>query len=124
MTLDQFSRNLYRNDKRAFAQDAKAVHLTKYAIAHRHYDDLQEAEIMFCLMPLIHSESLDDHELAYKLHAQTLKDDPMADLTIKSWTDHSHAIRQFGRYPHRNAVLGRKSTAEEVAFLEQPNSAW
>ena len=87
------------------------------------FDDLIK-EKFFSLLPFIHSENINDHEKLYKLMDQHLKDHLGIKDIKKFWTDHTKAIRKFSRYHHRNKVLGRKSTPEEIEFLKQPNSSW
>ena len=76
------------------------------------------------LLPLIHSEEITDHDMVYYLLDKYLKDHPDLVSIKKSWKDHTLAIKRFHRYPHRNLVLGRKSTTEETKFLNQANSSW
>ena len=83
-----------------------------------------KVKIHFFLLPLIHSEDLSDHIFGHKLVDTYLKDYLEYKRIKKSWNDHSIAIKKFGRYPHRNKVLGRKSTFEEISFLKEPNSSW
>ena len=73
---------------------------------------------------LFRSEEIIDHERAYKLAGKYLIDHPGIEEINKFWQDHTNAIRKFSRYPHRNKILGRKSTVQEIKFLEQPNSSW
>ena len=75
-------------------------------------------------MPLIHSEDISDHIFGHKLIDTYLKSFEHFDKVKKAWNDHSVPIKQFGRYPHRNIVLNRKSTIEEKEFLKQPDSSW
>ena len=76
------------------------------------------------ILPLIHSEEITDHEMAYYLLEKYLKDHSGLDKIKKFWKDHTSAIKKFNRYPHRNKVLGRESTKEEINFLNRPNSSW
>ena len=76
------------------------------------------------LLPLIHSEEITDHDMAHYLLDKYLKDHPDLVSIKKFWKDHTLAIKKFHRYPHRNKVLERKSTPEEIEFLSQPNSSW
>ena len=75
-------------------------------------------------MPLIHSEDISDHIFGHKLIDTYLETFSDYDKIKKIWNDHSEAIKKFGRYPHRNIILNRKSTAEEELFLKQPDSSW
>lgn len=119
IVLDQFSRNVYRDTPQAFAQDAAAVVLTQEAITASALDVLDATERNFLLMPLMHSESRRIHELAEGLF---LKYAPSANYEFE--LKHKEIIDRFGRYPHRNQILGRPSTPEEVEFLKQPGSGF
>ncbi|WP_019671854.1 DUF924 family protein [Psychrobacter lutiphocae] len=119
IVLDQFSRNLYRNSAQAFAQDGMALVLAQQIIQHPDYSKLSQKQQMFAIMPFMHSESAKIHEQALILFEQ-LGDATALDFEIR----HKQIIDKFGRYPHRNAVLGRKSSTEEVKFLQQPNSSF
>ncbi|EGY51843.1 DUF924 family protein [Neisseria shayeganii] len=119
IVLDQFSRNLHRNSPLAFAQDNMAVALAQEAVRQPGFADMAPAERHFMLMPLMHSESRAIHAQAEKLFARYTT--PYAlDFEIK----HKVIIDRFGRYPHRNEVLERESTAEERAFLQEPGSSF
>lgn len=117
--LDQFSRNIYRNSPFAFATDAMALALAQEAVSLKCDQQLSDTQKSFLYMPYMHSESLKVHETAVKLfEANGLKGN--IDFEYK----HKIIIEKFGRYPHRNKILGRHSTKEEVAFLKQPNSSF
>ena len=122
--LDQFSRNLFRNDKRAFDQDQKSRLIVNEAIDRGDLEKLDENEILFFLLPLIHSEEVSDHVYVHKLGDLHIKNHPQKKLIKSSWNDHTDTIKQFKRYPHRNKLLGRISTEPERLFLKQPNSSW
>ena len=122
--LDQFSRNLFRDKKEAFDQDHKARLAVNQGIYLGHLQVLNETERLFFLLPLIHSEELIDHERAYALSDKYLKNHPDIEKIKKFWADHTRAIEKFRRYPHRNKILGRQSTDEEIDFLNGPNSSW
>ena len=117
--LDQFSRNLHRNSPQAFAQDNMAVALAQEAVREQGFAEMQPEEQQFMLMPLMHSESRAIHQQAVELFAR-YTNEYVLDFEIK----HREIIERFGRYPHRNAVLGRQSTAEELAFLQEPGSSF
>ncbi len=119
IVLDQFSRNLHRGDPRAFACDPMALALAQEAVAARADNDLPPAQRAFLYMPFMHSESRAIHETAERLFRDKAPEDNL-DFELR----HKAIIDRFGRYPHRNAVLGRVSTAEELAFLEQPGSSF
>ena len=122
--LDQFSRNLFRNSDKAFKQDYKSRLITNEAVDRGYLEELELDEIQFLLLPLIHSEDINDHIFGHKLIDTYLKKHGQYDLIKRAWNDHTIPIKKFGRYPHRNKILERKSTSEEEIFLKQPNSAW
>ncbi len=117
IVLDQFSRNIYRGSQRAFACDPIALALAQEAVAGSHDVRLSSQERVFLYLPFMHSESRLIHEFAERLFA-SLGLEHNYEFELK----HKAIIDRFGRYPHRNAVLGRESTSEELAFLEQPGS--
>lgn len=120
VVLDQLSRNLYRDSAEAFAQDELARKLAHEAIAVGADRELPPEQRAFVYLPLMHSESVRDHELAMALFAS----DPALADNLEFEKKHKAIIDRFGRYPHRNAALGRTSTEEERAFLEQPGSSF
>jgi len=111
--LDQFSRNLFRNSPLAFSNDEKCLALTKDAIGRSHDKQYGADLLAFFYLPLMHSEALEDQETCLALMLE-------AGLTpnIKAAEEHLDIITRFGRFPHRNTVLGRVSTPKEIAFLE------
>lgn len=119
IVLDQFSRNIYRDDARAFANDALALALAQEAVAAGADADLTPVERSFLYMPYMHSESAAIHALAMQLF-----DQPGLEKNWDFEVRHKAIIDRFGRYPHRNAVLGRASTQEEVEFLKQPGTSF
>ena len=122
--FDQFSRNMFRDDKRAFEQDHKTRLIVNDAVYAGFLDTLDESQKFFVILPLIHSEEITDHEMAYYLVDRYLKNyTGIADIK-KFWQDHTKTIRRFHRYPHRNKILGRQSNPEEIDFLKEPNSSW
>ena len=112
IVLDQFSRNMFRDDAKAFASDALAVELAKEALSD--WDAFTVQERSFVVMPFMHSESLAVHDWAAKWF-----DEPGLERRKKYELLHREIIERFGRYPHRNRVLGRTSTPEEEAFLKE-----
>jgi len=118
IVLDQFSRNLHRDSARAFAADPLALGLAQEAVALGAHRALDARRRVFMLMPYMHSESRAVHEVALQLFA----DCPAGNLDYEH--RHKAIIDRFGRYPHRNAVLGRVSTPEEIAFLQTPGSSF
>ena len=117
IVLDQFSRNMFRGDPRAFAADTLALALAQEAVARGADRALAAEQRNFVYMPYMHSESPAIHVVAEQLFkANGLADNYDYELRHKAIVD------RFGRYPHRNAILGRESTDEELAFLDQPGS--
>ena len=119
IVLDQFSRNLYREDPRAFACDGMALALAQEAVRIGADREVPLERRRFFYMPYEHSESRRIHEVAVTLFESL--DDPES---LKYELQHKVIIDRFGRYPHRNEVLSRPSTAEEIAFLKTPNSSF
>ena len=122
--LDQFSRNLFRNDPRSYAQDTKSRLLVTEGVDREYLDELDPPERLFYLLPLVHSEEMQDHLFVQQLGEVFLKDHSNYAGIKKSWDDHTKVIKRFGRYPHRNKILQRQSTLEEINFLKEPNSSW
>jgi uncharacterized protein (DUF924 family) len=118
LVLDQFPRNMFRGSPRAFAADPLALAAAKHAIADGFDRDLLTVEKQFVYLPFEHSESLADQERACEL-MRPLGDD-LYDWAIR----HKRIIERFGRFPHRNDILGRASTPEEIEFLKQPGSGF
>ncbi|MDP5291080.1 DUF924 family protein [Oceanimonas sp. CHS3-5] len=119
IVLDQFSRNIHRNYPNAFAADGMALALAQEAISQGAERALSPEQRLFLYMPFMHSESLKIHDQALVLFERLGLADNL-DFEHK----HRNIIERFGRYPHRNAILGRPSTPEEQAFLEQPGSGF
>ncbi|MFZ2217517.1 MAG: DUF924 family protein [Rhodoferax sp.] len=119
VVLDQFSRNIYRDTPAAFSQDAQALALAQELISRGLDQDVPIAQRAFAYMPYMHSESLLIHQQALALFSQTGLEGSLA-------FEHKHRkiLEQFGRYPHRNQILGRASTASEIAFLKTPGSSF
>jgi len=112
IVLDQFPRNMFRGDRRTYATDVFALAVAKDAVAHgvdlRTDEDLRQ----FIYMPFMHSEQLADQERCVELFGKS------GEENRKYAEGHADIVRRFGRFPHRNAVLGRDSTAEELDFLK------
>lgn len=119
IVLDQFSRNVYRNTPNAFAQDSQALTLAEEAVAAGADKKLTVDEKVFLYMPFMHSESRLIHQQAIKLFSQ-----PGLEESYDFELRHKAIIDRFGRYPHRNKILGRKSSTEEIEFLKQPGSGF
>ncbi len=116
--FDQFPRNMFRNDKQSFATDKKAIDLAKFAISKSYDQNLSEERLKFLYMPFMHSEKLEEQEYSIKLFSKLDK------FTLDYAIQHRDIIKKFNRFPHRNAIMGRKSTKEELEFLQQPNSSF
>lgn len=119
IVLDQFSRNIHRDSPLAFACDALALALAQEAIAQQVDKSLTPVENSFLYMPYMHSESLQIHEIATQLFAAPGMENNY-DFELK----HKRIIERYGRYPHRNEILGRASTPDELEFLSQPGSSF
>ncbi len=120
IVLDQFSRNLYRDKPKAFAQDGMALVLAQEAIAKGFENELSaEQEVQFLYLPFMHSESLVIHERAVELYTALGQE-----INLEFEMKHKAIIERFGRYPHRNRILGRESTQEEIEFLKGPDSSF
>lgn len=119
VVLDQFSRNLYRDDPRAFACDGMALALAQEAVRQGADRAVSAVRRQFFYMPFQHSESRKIHEIAVGLFA-SLGEPELLDYERR----HKAIVDRFGRYPHRNRALGRRSTPEEAAFLEEPGSSF
>ena len=120
IVLDQFSRNMYRDQPKSFASDPMALVLAQEAVSLRLDRKLvTPQEQAFLYMPYMHSESEIIHEVAVDLFSQ-----PGLEHNYEFELKHKKIIDRFGRYPHRNEILGRPSTPEEVAFLKEPGSSF
>ncbi len=119
IVLDQFSRNMYRGTAQAFAFDAIALVLAQEAVALGADQELPSSQRPFLFMPYMHSESARIHEVAV-----TLFQAPGMENNLDFEHRHKAIIDRFGRYPHRNEILGRTSTPEEQEFLEKPGSSF
>lgn len=119
IVIDQFSRNLYRGRAEAFAYDGLALTLAQDAVSLGFDKMIPKDMLQFLYMPYMHSESAFIHQEAVKLFSKAALED-----NLKFEMAHKAIIDRFGRYPHRNAALGRKGTPEEIEFLKQPGSGF
>ena len=108
-----FQETCLENDKQAFEQDHKTRLIVNDAVYAGFLEKMDENQRFFMLLPLIHSEEITDHEMAYHLLDKYLKDHSGLTDIKKFWQDHTKAIRKFHRYPHRNKILGRESTPKQ-----------
>ncbi len=119
LLLDQLPRNLFRHSARSFAGDSQALECCLQGWARGDQEHLSDPQVKFLLMPMMHSEDLaiQDQSLPlFKAHC----DERTHEYAVR----HRDIIARFGRFPHRNALLGRSSTEEEAAFLLEPNSSF
>jgi len=119
IVLDQFSRNIYRDTPKAFSSDQLALALSQEAISLGSHHELNQVERSFMFMPYMHSESLLIHDIAVELYKSNGVQSNL-EFEIK----HRNIIKKFGRYPHRNIILNRTSTSDEIEFLKQPGSSF
>jgi len=121
--LDQFSRNMFRGGARAFAADPLARDAARVILDNGWDKAMTPDERLFAYLPFEHSESLDDQERCLALMKEISVFPETAEMP--KWAEaHLAIIRRFGRFPHRNAILGRPSTPEEVEFLKLPGSSF
>lgn len=119
--FDQFPRNMFRGTPDAFATDGKALEIARAAIAAGFDQVHPPLRRRFIYLPFEHSESLEDQDLAVHYFGTMQYDDP---LGYEYALRHRHVISRFGRFPHRNAILGRASTPDEVEFLKTAGSSF
>jgi uncharacterized protein (DUF924 family) len=118
IVLDQFSRNMFRDSARMFESDARALAAARRALDRAFDRGLSGDERMFLYMPFMHSEDIADQDRGVGLFGSALQD------YLSFAEQHRDIVRRFGRFPHRNALLGRQSTSEELEFLKQPGSSF
>ena len=123
IVLDQFPRQIHRGTRLAFAADGLALAAARHAIAERYDAGMLPVERLFVYLPFEHSESLADQELACAL-TRPLAQFPETEDALRYAEAHRAIVARFGRFPHRNAMLGRQSTAAEIEFLKQPGSSF
>ncbi|MBX2835018.1 MAG: DUF924 domain-containing protein [Micavibrio sp.] len=115
IVLDQFPRHMYRGTAKAFATDDKALLIAKSSVAKGFDQILEPVKRGFLYLPFQHSEELDDQKKSVQLFGAMAEQNPAGDMYAKR---HLVPIEKFGRFPHRNAILGRQSSSEEVEFLK------
>jgi uncharacterized protein (DUF924 family) len=121
--LDQFPRNMFRGTPRAFATDPLALEIARYAVGRGFDRGVLPVERLFFYLPFEHSEELADQDLACELTRPLELVEPGLEA-YRYALAHRDVIRRFGRFPHRNAILGRTSTPEEIEFLKGPGSSF
>ena len=112
LLLDQFSRNVYRNSPLAYSGDEQARYLTRLSVKEGYDEEFETEHRQWFYLPLMHSENLQDQDYGIELFEKAGLED-----NLKFAREHSEIITRFGRFPHRNKVLGRKSTPEEIEYL-------
>ena len=122
IALDQFSRNLHRGSPRTWAQDPKARATTREALKRGHDAAFDDPDMkLFMYMPLMHSEDREDQALCLRLLTERIPDQESA---IKASHEHKAVVDRYGRFPHRNKILGRPNTPEEEEYLSDPDAGW
>ena len=121
--LDQFPRNMFRGEGRTHAADGKALETARYAVEHALDRELPPLQRMFVYMPFMHSENLEDQRRSVELFERLAEKPGAPDVTSYA-VGHKEIIERFGRFPHRNEILGRETTPEETQFLKGPNSSF
>jgi len=124
IVLDQFPRNLFRGDARAFAGDVQALQLAATAVGKGWDRPLRAVEKVFVYLPFEHSEVLADQERSLLLFAALADEHSGCEGFLDYARRHHEVIARFGRFPHRNAALGRPSTPDEAGYLAQPGSGF
>ena len=118
IVLDQFPRNMFRGDARTYAADPLARQVANRALKRGYDQDVPDELRGFFFLPFMHSEDLVDQERCVQLYREAESGD------LKYAEQHRDIIRRFGRFPHRNAILGRESTPEEIEFLKRTDSSF
>jgi len=121
LLMDQFPRNMFRGTPQAFATDAKALVVAKYALSKGFDQVLSPVKRRFLYLPFEHSENLGDQRKSVELFEKMSKDDPLGhEYALK----HLKVIEKYGRFPHRNKILGRMNTPDEEEYLAQPGAGF
>ncbi len=121
--LDQFPRNMFRGDARTHATDAKALETALHAVEGALDRELPAFQRMFLYMPFMHSEGLEEQRRSVELFGRLAAEPGAPDVTEYA-VGHREIVERFGRFPHRNALLGRETTPEEAEFLTRPGSSF
>jgi uncharacterized protein (DUF924 family) len=123
VVLDQFPRNMFRGDPRMYATDELARAAARHAVDHAYDRELSPAQRLFLYLPFEHSEDLEDQRRSMELFRGLSAEMGSEDL-LGYAVRHMEIVERFGRFPHRNEILGRATTPEEVEFLEGPESSF
>jgi uncharacterized protein (DUF924 family) len=123
IVLDQFPRNMFRGDGRTHAADGAALEYSRYAVEHALDREIPAFQRMFLYMPFMHSENREDQRRSVELFGRLAERPGAPDLTSYA-VGHMEIVERFGRFPHRNVILGRETTPEEAEFLQGPDSSF
>ena len=123
ITLDQFPRNMFRGDPKTHATDADALAAARHAVEHAYDRELPSFQRLFLYMPFMHSEDLEDQRFSVELFRGLSAETGSEDLLGYAMR-HMEIVERFGRFPHRNQILGRETTLEEAEFLKGPDSSF
>src|SRR5215213_4929382 len=123
VVLDQFPRNMFRGDARMYATDGLALATARHAIERAYDRELARFQRVFIYLPFEHSEDLEDQRLSVELFHRLAEETGQEDLLVCA-VRHLKIIESFGRFPHRNEILGRRTTPEEAEFLREPGSSF
>lgn len=124
IVLDQFSRNMFRDTQKMFTFDMLALNLAKLGIDRGFDKELSFEERAFMYMPFMHSEDIEDQNKCVELFKELAKEDSKYENNLNFAIRHKEIIEQFNRFPHRNEILERPSTSQEIEFLKKPNSSF
>ena len=125
IVIDQFSRQMFRGDRKSWAWDRRALEIAMMSIKDGMDRELTPQQRVFLYMPLMHSEDRTAHELSIEVFSRLAEEAPaIAANNVNYAQMHKDIVDRFGRYPHRNSILGRESTPEELEFLTQPGSSF
>lgn len=123
IVLDQFPRNMFRGDGRTHAADGKALGASQYAVEHALDRELPAFQRMFLYMPFMHSENAEDQRRSVELFERLAGEKGAPDV-VSYAAGHKEIVDRFGRFPHRNEILGRETTPEEAEFLTTEGSSF
>jgi uncharacterized protein (DUF924 family) len=123
IVLDQFPRNMFRGDGRTHAEDDRALGAAAYAVEHALDRELPAFQRMFLYMPFMHSENVEDQRRSVELFERLAGEEGAPDV-VSYAVGHRDIVEQFGRFPHRNEILGRETTPEEAVFLTKEGSSF
>ena len=123
VVLDQFPRNMFRGDARMYAADGLALAAARHAVERAYDRELSPFQRMFLYLPFEHSEDLEDQRRSVELFRRLAEDTGSEDILVYALR-HMEIIERFGRFPHRNEILGRRTTPEEAEFLREPDSSF